>query len=209
MSTTGALERILARVDRFEHPRVDLEQYATPPAVAAKLVHFADLRDDLAGHTVVDLGSGPGVIAIGCAFREPRTVVGVEIDPAAIAIARANERRVRPPRSINWIRGDATQPPLCPAGPTTVLMNPPFGAQRGNVHADRAFLAAASGFADVSYSLHNAGSREFVEAFVGDRGGRVTDAFAVTMDLAYQFDFHEDEATEIDAEYYRVVWSAT
>jgi putative methylase len=85
-------------------------------------------------------------------------------------------------------------------------MNPPFGAQHGNEHADRAFLATAAGLADVSYSIHNAGSREFVEAFAADNGGEVTHAFEATFDLDRQFDFHEADEKELRTEVYRIVW---
>lgn len=206
MGSKRALEQHLSRAERFAHPRIDLEQYATPADIAAHVVHVADLQGDLESRTVLDLGSGPGVLALGCAFRDPHRVVGLEIDAAAIAIARENERRVDPPRPVDWVRGDATRAPLRRDGPTTVVMNPPFGAQRANVHADRAFLRTAARIADVSYSLHNAGSREFIEAFATSNDGSVTDAMAVSLDLAYQFDFHEEASTIVEAELYRIAW---
>lgn len=207
MATARGLEQILSRVAHFEHPSVELEQYPTPAHVAARLIHLADLRGDIQDRTVVDLGSGPGILAIGCAYRQPRRIVGVEIDARAMQIARANERRVDAPVPIDWLLADALAPPLCPTERTTVVMNPPFGAQRENVHADRGFLEAASRFATVSYSLHNEGSRAFIDAFVADRNGRVTDAVAVKMELDRQFPFHDEAQTEIDAELYRIVWT--
>lgn len=207
MGTKRGLERRLAAADVFSHPRIDLEQYATPPDIAAHLVHFADLRGDLAGRSVVDLGAGPGILTIGCACRDPRRVIGVEIDPAALATARENAATIEPPVAIEWILGDATRAPLSPRGRTTVLMNPPFGAQRANVHADRAFLRTAARIADVSYSLHNAGSERFIEAFAEANGGELIDGRAVEFDLARQFDFHETEQTVVDAELYRIRWT--
>ncbi len=207
MGTKRGLERRLAAADAFSHPRVDLEQYATPPGIAAHIVHLADLRGDLAGRTVVDLGAGPGILAIGGACREPDRVIGVEIDPAALATARGNDATIGPPVAIEWILGDATRAPLRPGGPTTVLMNPPFGAQRANVHADRAFLRTAARIAEVSYSLHNAGSERFIEAFAAANGGEVVDGLAVEFDLARQFEFHETEQTVVEAELYRIRWA--
>ena len=104
------------------------------------------------------------------------------------------------------MQADATRAPIRPDGPTTVVMNPPFGAQDGNEHADRAFLVTAADVADVSYSVHNAGSREFVEAFAADNGGEVTHAFAAQFDLDRQFDHHAADRREIDTEVYRIVW---
>ena len=209
MGTLGGLERVLSQARGYEHPRIDLEQYPTPAELAARLVHHAALRGDITDRIVVDLGSGPGVLAIGCAFRSPAQIIGIEIDPAAIAISRENVDRLDPPDRIEWIHGDALTPPLRPASIDTILMNPPFGAQRENVHADRAFLERAAELASVSYSFHNAGSRQFIDAFVTDRGGTVTEAFAATFDLARQYTFHDADVVEIDVECYRIEWRET
>ena len=207
MATKSALAQQLGVVAGFTDPRADLEQYRTPPDLAAHLVHRADLEGDIQDRTVVDLGCGTGMLALAAALRGPDTVVGVDVDPGPLSTARRNERKVGSTTSVSWVRADATQVPLCPsAAETTVVMNPPFGAQSGNEHADRAFLATAAGIANVSYSLHNAGSSEFVESFVADNGGDVTHAFAAEFDIPHQFDFHEDDRRSIDAELYRVEW---
>jgi len=85
-------------------------------------------------------------------------------------------------------------------------MNPPFGAQSGNEHADRRFLETAAAISSVSYSLHNEGSQDFVESFAADNDGEVTHAFAAEFDLPHQFEFHEDASRNITAELYRIEW---
>lgn len=203
----SALERELSVVAGFEEPRVEAEQYPTPADVAAHLVHLASVQEDLTPDTtVIDLGTGTGMLALGAALSGSAPVVGIDRDPSALETARENERRVTPLRSPVWMCADATRPPICASTPVTVLMNPPFGAQRGNEHADRAFLEAIAAIATVSYSIHNAGSREFVEAFATDHGGTVTHAFAVDLDLPHQFSFHTAAKRTIDAEAYRIRW---
>jgi putative methylase len=206
--TRRRLAQELGVVAGFDDPKAPLEQYHTPPDLAAHIVHLADLQGDVEGRTVIDLGSGTGMLALGAALRGPERVVGVEIDPAPLATARKNERRVGARADIEWVRADATDAPLCidSREGVTVLMNPPFGAQRGNEHADRAFLATAARLASVSYSVHNEGSREFVEAFAADEGGEVTHAFGAELDLPRQFDFHEADREAIDVEVYRIDW---
>ncbi|WP_434084154.1 METTL5 family protein [Halorarius litoreus] len=203
--TRRRLAQELGVVAGFENPRAPLEQYHTPPDLAAHIVHVADLQGDIEGRTVVDLGSGTGMLALGAALRGPERVVGVELDPAPLSTARKNERKVAARPDVSWIRGDATRAPLC-LDDATVLMNPPFGAQTGNEHADRAFLQTASAIARVSYSVHNEGSREFVEAFADDEGGEVTHAFAAEFDLPRQFEFHDSESSTLTAEVFRIVW---
>jgi putative methylase len=201
----SVLERELSVVSSFNDPRVEWEQYLTPADVAAHLVHLAGIQGDLST-TVVDLGTGTGMLALGAALSGTAPVVGIDLDEDALDIAYENERRVTPPISPDWVCGDATRPPICPDEPVTVLMNPPFGAQRGSEHADRAFLDAAVDIATVSYSIHNAGSQEFIESFAGDHGGIVTHAFAVDLDMPRQFHFHTTEKQTIDAEAYRIEW---
>ena len=207
MPTKSALAQQLGVVAGFDDPRADLEQYRTPPDLAAHLVHRADLQGDIQDRTVVDLGCGTGMLALGATLRGPETVVGVDIDPGALATARNNERKVGSTTSVSWVRADATQAPLCPPEETTVVMNPPFGAQSGNEHADRRFLGTAAEISSVSYSLHNEGSREFVDSFVADNGGEVTHAFAAEFDLPGQFEFHEADRRTITAELYRIEWA--
>jgi len=205
MGSRRALARRLEAVDPFADPRADLEQYPTPADVAAHLLHLADLQGDLTG-TVLDLGAGTGALALAAACRAPERVVGLELDPDALATARANERRVAPETAVDWVCGDARALPLDPEPPTTVVANPPFGAQDGAAGADRPFLAAAADVAAVSYTLHNAGSRAFVESFAADRGGAVTHAFAVEFDVDRQFPFHDDDRRTLDVEAFRIVW---
>ncbi len=199
-----ALEQRLSAVEGFRDPSAALEQYPTPADLAAHLLHLADLHGDLAGRTVADLGTGTGILALGAAPREPERVLAVERDPDALAVARENESRVDPAVGVDWLLGDATRPPL--ASVDTVVMNPPFGAQRGSEHADRAFLAVAAEIADVSYSIHNAGSRSFVESFAPPASGEVTHAFAAELDVARQFEFHTSERERLDVEVFRIEW---
>jgi putative methylase len=205
MATKAELEAQLAVVVGFEDPDAALEQYPTPPDLAAHVVHLADLQGDLEGRTVVDLGAGTGMLALGAALRGPARVVGVEIDRAALATARENGRRVGAATPVEWVRADATRAPLC-LDSATVLMNPPFGAQDGSRNADRGFLATAAAVAAVSYSVHNAGSEGFVEAFAADNGGEVTGAWGARLALDRQFDHHEADRREVPAEVYRIEW---
>lgn len=207
MATKAALETQLAVVAGFDTPRVDLEQYPTPPDLAAHVIHVADLNGDVDGNTVVDLGTGTGMLALGAALRGPEAVVGLELDRGALATARENRKRVGTTTPVHWVQADATAAPLCLEGPVTVLMNPPFGAQSGREHADRAFLETAADLADVSYSIHNRGSEEFVEAFALDNGGAVTHAYEAELTLDHQFEFHTRESKVHPVEVYRIEWS--
>ncbi len=206
MASRRTLARRLESVADFDDPSVDLEQYLTPPEVAAHVLHVASLQGDLADRVVVDLGTGTGMLAIGASFAAPERVVGLDVDADALARARENAARVGVEVPIDWVRGDATRPPLSLSS-ATVVSNPPFGAQRGQRGADRAFLEAASDLAAVSYTIHNEGSQAFVDSFADDHGGTVTHAFRATFDLERRFPFHEEASRELQTEVFRIEWA--
>lgn len=203
MSSRRELARTLEQVVDFDTPQIRREQYLTPPELAATIVHHADLLGDLA-RLVVDLGTGTGMLAIAAKLRTHRPVIGIDIDGEALELAGVNARSLSV--SIEWVLGDIRRLPLCPAEPTTVLMNPPFGAQHESEVRDRAFLRICATIATVSYSIHNVGSYEFIEAFVHDYGGTIDQAFRAPMSLPRQFSFHTREDVEIPAEVYRIEW---
>ena len=207
MATKRELEGQLAVVAGFEDPQAALEQYPTPPALAAHVIHLADLHDDIEGRTVLDLGTGTGMLTLGAALRGPARVVAVELDGVPLSTAVENRRPVATATPIHWLQADATRLPLSIPEPVTVVMNPPFGAQDGQTGADRGFLTTVASVASVSYSVHNAGSEEFIEAFAADNGGEVTHAFSAAFAVDNQFDHHDDDSREIDTEVYRIEWN--
>lgn len=206
MSLKATLERQLADVRDFPEPDVELEQYRTPERVAAHLLALADLQDDLDGRRVVDLGTGTGMLALGAALLDPARVIGIELDGSVLDVARLNEDALAPGRAVDWVQGDASSVPLR-SGDWTVVANPPFGAHADNRHADRAFLETIADLGRVSYTIHNEGSSEFVEAFSMDNGGRVTHAYAVEFPLPRQFMHHESDRESIQAELFRIEWN--
>lgn len=209
MSTRRALARQLGTVAGFEDPDHQLEQYPTPPEIAAHLLHLADLQGDLGGRTVVDLGTGTGMLALGAALRGADRVVGIDVDTDPLSTARNNAAHVASGAAIEWIHGDVTRCPISlpDRSGATAVMNPPFGAQDGNEGADRRFLDTVHSLASVSYSLHNGGSSAFVEAYAADNGGTVTHAFETELKLDHQFSFHDSDRVAIDAECFRIEWA--
>jgi putative methylase len=206
MSTRSQLTQQLGVVAGFDDPQIDLEQYRTPPELASYLVHVADLQEDIEERTVIDLGCGTGMLALAATLRGPERVVGVDIDDAALGTAQENRRRIAARSSVSWVQADATQIPLDPSTDATVVMNPPFGAQNGNEHADRAFLETTAEIATVSYSIHNAGSADFVESFAADHDGEMTHAYSAEFDLPKTFEHQSEQSRTIDVELFRIEW---
>lgn len=214
--------RRLEAVRDFEEPSPSLEQYSTPPEIAAHVCHLASVHDDLAGATVLDLGTGTGMLALGASCYAPRRVVGVDVDRSALSVACENVTRVdtRPTPPVDWIAADVrrlpvraefesrddTSPGTASNAQVTVISNPPFGARNGSRGADRPFLEASSAVATVSYTIHNEGSASFVESYVDELGGDVTHAFRASFDLDRRFEFHDEHSRTIESEVFRAVW---
>jgi predicted RNA methylase len=80
----------LENVKTWEKPRVELEQYPTPPDIAAQMLMTADAEGDVEDALVVDLGCGGCILGIAAALLGAGHVTGIDIDPAAITIAAQN-----------------------------------------------------------------------------------------------------------------------
>ncbi len=188
------LEILLEQVEGFRSPKPSREQYSTPATVAAELLHFAFIKGDITD-TVYDLGCGSGILAIGAKLLGAEKVIGFDDDNGALEIARANAKKLGVDvefvcTDINEVHGKAH----------TVVMNPPFGAQvRGS---DRPFLRKALELSSVVYSIHNAGSIEFIKKFISP--SIITDYKLIGFPIKRTFRFHTKETQIIKVEIYRI-----
>jgi putative methylase len=196
------LEMTLQRLAGFRRPRAALEQYQTPAPLAARLLYHAKMKGDIEGKRVVDLGCGTGILAIGAALLGAESVTGADIDEAALAVAGENAALLD--AEVTFLPAD-----LADAGSRerigdadTVVMNPPFGAQKA--HADRPFIDAALALAPVTYSIFNAGSILFVAAYTGQRA-EITEKIGGAFPIRRTFAFHTKDIQEIEVEILRLI----
>jgi putative methylase len=195
------LEMVLQRLDGFAKPRASLEQYQTPAPLAARLLFHALMKGDIEGKRVCDLGCGTGVLAIGAALVGAESVTGIEIDEKAVEVARANAEILD--AEVTFIVADVKDPDL-PARIglcNTVIMNPPFGAQKA--HADRPFIDCALIIAPVTYSIFNAGSAQFVKAYTAQKA-EITEKVGGAFPIKRTFAFHTKDVQEIEVEILRL-----
>ena len=190
------LEMILENVKGFDRPDVTREQYATPATVASELLYFAYMNGDLDG-SVIDLGCGTGMLAIGAGLLGTQKVIGIDSDIRALKIARDNASSLD--IDVDWVCCDIGD--IC-GNFDTAIMNPPFGAQeKGN---DRPFIDKALKVADVVYSIHNAGSSGFIRKYIEGRG-ELKDVITLKFPIKHTFKFHKKDIALIDVELYRIV----
>lgn len=187
------LEIILEGLKGFENPKIELEQYVTPPSLAAFIAVNAKLNGDL--NLVFDLGCGTGVLAIAASLLGAYSV-GFDIDREALKIAKENASGY----DVDFVLADVRSLQTKVRG--TVIMNPPFGIQRK--HADRPFLKKAFEISDVIYTVHSAGSQNFVKKMAEENGFKVTHIWMFSIPLKKTYSFHEKAFKYIPVELYRI-----
>jgi len=194
------LEMILQKVPTYENPNPYIEQYMTPANIAADIIFTACRYEDIQDKKVVDLGCGTGIFSFGAKLVDAKEVVGIDIDEEAIRIAKdfAEENKVE----IQYINQDAKDVKTkC----DTVIMNPPFGAQKSNRWADRRFIEKGFEIAKVIYSLHLSKTIEFIEKMVSALDGEIDYYKNYDFSIKHSFSFHSKKASKFDVTLLRIL----
>lgn len=182
--TIKQLESHLQDLYDFDKPKVDLEQYATPPHIAALMLNTIECAyNDIEGKFVADLGCGTGRLSVGSLLCGAQMVFGFDIDRSALELALQNvddlpydaqdkgdndkvkHTAYKCCEKFNFIQADVVGESndalwgRMSKKFDTVIMNPPFGTKqiRG---LDTSFLKRAIDLAEnVVYSLHKTSTR--------------------------------------------------
>ena len=184
----GELTRKLSKVEGFEDPKISMEQYVTPPDLAADLVFTAYMQNDLEGK-VVDLGTGTGILAIGVALLGGKATA-VEKDEEALKIAKNNAEKLGVSDLIDFVHSDVEEfSDEC----STVLMNPPFSQ---HTEEGLKFWSKACEISERVYSISPATGREGIKSFIKSSNHRVIDQSEFRIDLPATYGFHTEESRE-------------
>jgi len=194
------LEMLLQKVPEFKDPSPNLEQYITPADIAADIIFTAYSFDDIANKTIVDLGCGTGIFSIGAALTDAEKVIAVDIDKDVVSIAKnyAQENKLDIEFLVQNV-GDVKN--KC----NTVIMNPPFGAQKSNEKADRKFIEKAFEISSVIYSLHLTKTIPFIVKMVKALNGEINYSKSYIFPIRHTYDFHEKKVVNYDVTLLRIV----
>lgn len=176
---------MLQQTPRPTNPVPYLEQYTTPATIAADVIFTAYNWGDISEKTVIDLGCGTGIFAIGAYLMGAQKVQGYDIDPGVISIAK--EYTIKNNYPIEFHIQDVTS---IQTSCDTILMNPPFGAQKANLHADRKFIEKGFEIASVLYSFHLKKTVPFFEKMITALHGEITLKKDYEFPIKWLFDFH-------------------
>lgn len=197
------LKSILDDVDSFETPKVHLEQYPTPPDIAAEMMHHIFAQGEIEGKLVADLGCGGGILSVAASLLDAGHVVGFDVDAAALQVCSRNCHEMEL-TGVDLVQRDLSQDfdPRWHAVFDTTVMNPPFGTRTKGL--DIAFLKASLFITSGPvYSLHKTSTREYIVKKAEELGVDCR----VIAELRYNIDrmyiFHKQESRDIAVDFVR------
>jgi putative methylase len=193
------LEIILQKVPQPIHPTPTLEQYITPASIASDIIFNAYYLGDITDRNIVDLGCGTGIFSVGASLLGAKKIIGIDVDKESICIARnfAEQNNLK----IEYKQIDVNDVEIkC----NTVIMNPPFGAQKSNKKADRRFIEKGFEIGEIIYSLHLTKTISFIEEMISSLDGNITHHKKYLFPIKWQFDFHKKEVIELNVSLLRI-----
>jgi putative methylase len=193
------LEIILQNVPSFDNPLPNLEQYLTPANIVADIIFIAHQFRDIEDKVVIDLGCGTGIFAIGAKITGAKKVIGFDIDEKIIEKAKKYAKKNE--ILVEFLKKDVSEiNEKC----DTVLMNPPFGAQKSNLNADRKFVEKGFEIGNVIYSLHLSKTIPFIEKMVSSLKGEINYSKNYSFQMKHTYNFHEKRIVEYNVSLIRI-----
>lgn len=193
------LEILLQKVPLPIKPIPNLEQYMTPASIAADIIFTAHQFGDIENKIIIDLGCGTGIFSVGATLAGAKKVTGIDADKDVITIAKeyAKKNNLEIKFMVNDVKNVQTK---C----NTVIMNPPFGAQKGNQKADRKFIEKGFEISKILYSIHLKKTIPFLEKMVSSLGGSITYRKDYVFPIIWTFEFHDKKVVYYDVTLLRI-----
>ncbi len=161
--TRKKLEIFLQNLSKPEIYNISLEQYPTDSVTASTLLWNAFYDGNIFGKTVMDLGTGNGILAIGAKYLGASEVTGIDKDPKMIDLARVNA--IKSNLNVNFVNMDINE---ITGKYETVIMNPPYGSIIK--HSDLPFIDTAFIVGNNIYGIHNYKSLDFLKDYYNKKG---------------------------------------
>jgi putative methylase len=184
----------LSKLRTFENPKVELEQYPTESEIAAEILWFAGMNDDISEKVIVDLGCGTGVLGIGALLLGAEKVIFVDVDADSLKICRENlfivDKNLL--EKAEFVNKDVKDFDF---KADLVIQNPPFGTKQK--HADVAFLETAMKTAPVIYSFHKLETRQFIDDYASRNCFKQTHFWTFDWPLKMALSFHRKRIQHI------------
>lgn len=195
----GQLAITLSKLKTFSRPEASKEQYQTESEIAAEVIWFAFLNNDIKGKVIADLGCGNGILGIAALIFGAKKVFFVDIDNNTLVIAKENVNTLKLQNAI-FLNQNITN---FNEKVDVVLQNPPFGVQVP--HADKPFLEKAMQVANTIYSFHKLESKDFINALAKDKKFKVKVILKFRFPLKKTQTFHKKKTHVINVGCWKLV----
>ncbi|WP_405303770.1 METTL5 family protein [Methanobrevibacter sp.] len=191
------LEMRLQSIPSHPKPKVNLEQYTTPSAIASDLVWNAFSLGDIDGKNIIDFGCGTGIFAIASALMGANLSIGVDIDEDSVNLANEVSYNLNVD-NVKFIKSDIADF-NCSLDVNTVFQNPPFGSQRkSDSGQDLKFVKKAIELnPNVLYSFHMASTQEFLVKYYRENNLNITHIFRYDFPIPKIYDFHTKDKQNV------------
>ena len=193
------LEILLQKVPLPNKPIPNLEQYMTPASIVADIIFTAHQFGDIENKIIIDLGCGTGIFSVGAVLAGAKKVTGIDVDKDVIIIAKeyAKKNNLEIEFKVDDVKNVQTK---C----NTIIMNPPFGAQKSNQKADRKFIEKGFEISKILYSIHLKKTIPFLEKMISSLGGSITYRKDYVFPIRWTFEFHDKEVVYYDVTLLRI-----
>lgn len=200
------LQSYMQDLKGFSEPKIELEQYETPPHIAAIAIYtiqtqFESIEDKL----VLDAGCGPGSLTVGAALMGAAAVTAVDIDCDALEVFRHNADEMEI-TNVDAVQCDFLESNFCRLNNyyDTVVMNPPFGT-KNNAGIDMKFLRKGLELCNDSvYSLHKSSTRSHIQKKIKEWGVKGNVIAELRYDLPATYKFHRQQSRDIAVDLWRI-----
>ncbi len=196
------LSRELSKLQSFENPQFKLEQYETPPHIAADWIWEMASRGEVAGKTILDAGCGPGFLGLGLLLMGARKIYFLDKEESIMKICMENYNALKEEYEIGEAEFILHDISIFDEQVDIVVQNPPFGTKE--VHADKVFLEVAFKSAPIIYSMHKYSTKKFVEAISKDHNFKITDTWRYDFPIKAKYEFHKKPVKDIDVGLWRM-----
>ncbi|MHA2501755.1 MAG: METTL5 family protein [Candidatus Kariarchaeaceae archaeon] len=172
----------------FGSPKIEYEQYQTPPRVAANLLHRAYMQGNIEEKNIVDLCAGTGILGLGAAILGGRVDL-VEREDDAFRQLAENAKKVDIPVTLhqeNVITWESKRQY------DTAILNPPFGIQQKKVR-DLDFVKKAGEIAEVIYTIHDGSpsNQEKLPGLYNELGLTIKEMYLDEFPLSSSYPWHK------------------
>lgn len=180
------LEILIQRIGGYTKPKLKLEQYVTDAGLVAEVVWVAYMRGDVEDKAVADVACGTGRFAAAASIMGARHVLCIDLDPEALADAKRYLRELGADHAVDYVAMDASMPGIS-REIDTVFQNPPFGIWSGK-GSDVKILLSSIRISKVTYSIHKAGTEQYIGSLVKSLGYEyeVQGGFTITIPHTYR-----------------------